>query len=144
MPPSDQDDGPGPENNDNNPTPPNTSNNRARSETESVLSFWRLCTVILTPRRIIDEMKLTRTTGRGIRRLVTLCGTVTQLVDEYDRRLLDPEPDDDGDESDDGVSPENKAEVQRLAFPDILLIHHVSHELTVSPQASRSRLSIIS
>jgi len=83
-------------------------------------------------------MKLTRTSGRGIRRLVTLCGTVTQLVAEYDHRLLDPEPDDDGDDSDDDVPPENKVEVRRLVFPDILLIHRVSHVLTGSPQASRS------
>ena len=59
-------------------------------------------------------MKLTRTSGRGIRRLVSLCGTVAQLVAEYDRRLLEPESDDDNDdENDEDIPPETKAEVQR-------------------------------
>ena len=94
--------------------------------------------------RITNEMKLTRTNGCGIRRLVSLCGTVTQLVAEYDRWLLEPESDDDDDLDDDEVPPETKAEVQRLAFLDILLTRCVPRELTGTPQASRPRLSIIS
>ena len=33
-------------------------------------------------------MKEIRKSGRGIRRLVTLCGPISHLVAEYDRRLL--------------------------------------------------------
>ena len=33
-------------------------------------------------------MKEIRKSGRGIRRLVTLCGLISHLVAEYDRRLL--------------------------------------------------------
>ena len=73
---------------------------------------------------ITEEIKLARTGGRGIRRLVTLCGTVTQLVAEYDRRLLrsrsnDDDADDAGDDNDDddgdneNLSPENKEEIKR-------------------------------
>ena len=52
--------------------------------------------------------------GRGIRRLVTLCGTVTQLVSENDRRLPGSESDNDNDDNDDeGIPPEKRAEVQR-------------------------------
>ena len=71
--------------------------------------------------RIADEITLARTNGHGIRRLVTLCGTVTQLVAEYNRWLLEPESDDDGGSDDDvdgdeDISPENKVEVRRLVF----------------------------
>ena len=73
---------------------------------------------------IIDEIILS---GRGIRRLVTLCGTVTQLVAESDRRLRrtesandddgddnsDDDDDDDGNGGDRDMSPEKKEEVQR-------------------------------
>lgn len=63
--------------------------------------------------------------GRGIRRLVTLCGTVTQLVAENDRRLLNPDPNsDDGgdgddnadDDDDEDLTPENKEDVKRRVF----------------------------
>ena len=90
-------------------------------------------------------MKLTRTSGRGIRRLVSLCGTVTQLVAEYDRRLLEPESDGDDDlDDDEDIPPETKAEVQRLAFLDIFLTCCVPHELTGTLQASQPRLPIVS
>ncbi|KAF9789312.1 hypothetical protein BJ322DRAFT_1208558 [Thelephora terrestris] len=73
----------------------------------------------------IVEVKLARRSGRGIRRLVTLCGTPTQLVAEYDRRLLESEPDgdggndgnsgdDDGDvDGDEHLTAENKEEIKR-------------------------------
>ncbi|KAF9780715.1 hypothetical protein BJ322DRAFT_1023451 [Thelephora terrestris] len=71
---------------------------------------------------VVAEVKLTRRRGRGIRRLVSLCGTVTQLVAEYDRRLLGSESDgggDDGDDDDGGdgdgdehLTPENKEETR--------------------------------
>lgn len=45
---------------------------------------------------------------------MTLCGTITQLVDERDCQLLASESeDDDDDDSNEGKSPENKEEVQR-------------------------------
>ena len=67
--------------------------------------------------RIAEEIKLTRRSGRGIRRLVTLCGTVTQLVAEYDRRLLESESDDeDGDRNED-TPLQNKEEVRRSGLP---------------------------
>ena len=67
----------------------------------------------------IVEAKQARRSGRGIRRLVTLCGTITQLVAEYDRHLLMSESgtnhDEGGgeDEGDEGYSPERKEEVRR-------------------------------
>ena len=66
---------------------------------------------------IADDAKLVRRSGRGIRRLVTLCGTVTQLVAEYDRRLLDSDPnsddDDDADIDNEDLAPEKKEEIKR-------------------------------
>ena len=62
-------------------------------------------------RSIFEEVKLTKRSGRGIRRLVTLCGSITQLVVEYDRRLPGSESDDDGDDED--TSPQGKEEVQK-------------------------------
>jgi hypothetical protein len=70
------------------------------------------------------EVKLARRSGRGIRRLVTLCGTPTQLVAEYDRRLLESEPDGDGGndsnsgdaDSDEHLTAENKEEIKRSVF----------------------------
>ena len=56
----------------------------------------------------MDDAKLARRSGRGIRRVVTLCGNVIQLVAEYDRRLLDSESnsddDDDADHDDEDLS----------------------------------------
>jgi len=53
--------------------------------------------------------------GRGIRRLVTLCSTILQLVKESDRRLLgssdaDPESDDE-----DPEAPQPPQDPQELA-----------------------------
>jgi hypothetical protein len=68
---------------------------------------------------------LARRSGRGIRRLVTLCRTVTQLVAEYDRHLLESVPDGDsgnngngrnddgGDDDDEHLTAENKEEIRR-------------------------------
>ena len=76
-------------------------------------------------RRSVVEVKLARRSGRGIRRLVTLCGTVTQLVAEYDRHLLESAPngnggndgngsdDDGGDDDDEHLTAENKEEIRR-------------------------------
>ena len=67
----------------------------------------------------IVEAKEARRSGRGIHRLITLCGTITQLVAEYDRRLLvsesDTNSDEDGDddEGDEDNSPERKEEARR-------------------------------
>ena len=84
--------------------------------------FLKVASLLPDPYRIADEIKLTRTNGRGIRRLVTLCGTVAQLVAEYDRRLLESESDDDDDDDDiegnEDIPPENKAEIRRLVFRD--------------------------
>jgi len=53
--------------------------------------------------------------GRGIRRLVTLCGTILQLVKENDRRLLDP-PDDHPESGDeDPEAPQPPQDPQELA-----------------------------
>ena len=57
------------------------------------------------------EVKLTRRHGRSIRQLVTLCGTITQLVVKYDNRLLGSESDNNG--SNEDTSPQDKEEVQR-------------------------------
>lgn len=77
------------------------------------------------PHSITDDKELRRC-GRGIRRLVTLCGSVTQLLAEYDRRLLRPEPDDDGvdntDDADEDIPPEKREEVRRLVLPTASLI----------------------
>ena len=113
------------------------------------LQFLRVASRLTCSHSIANEIKLTRTNGRGIRQLVTLCGKVTQLVDEYDRHLLEPEYDDDGGDGDDvdddeGVPPETKAEVRRLVFLDVSLTRCVPRELTGTPQASRLRLSIVS
>ena len=51
--------------------------------------------------------------GRGIRKLVTLRRTITQLVNESDRRLPRSEDDDDDDKEEEDESPEQKEEVQR-------------------------------
>ena len=77
------------------------------------MSVWisRVMTDQTYSRSISEEVKLARGSGCGIRRLVTLCGTVTQLVAEHDRRFPGSESDDDGDDED--MSPQKKAEVQR-------------------------------
>ena len=62
-------------------------------------------------RSISEEVQLARRSRRGIRRLVTLCGTVTQLVAEHDRWFSGSESDNDSDGED--MSPQKKAEVQR-------------------------------
>jgi hypothetical protein len=54
-----------------------------------------------------EEAKLIGRSSRGIRRLVTLCGTVTQLVAEYDRRLLRSNNGDDDDDDDDDIDEED-------------------------------------
>lgn len=71
---------------------------------------------------------MARHRGRGIRRLVTLCGTVTQLIVEYDRCLLESESDGDGGDDggssnggdnangDEHLTAENKEEIKRLVF----------------------------
>ena len=67
----------------------------------------------------VVEASQARRKGHAIRRLVTLCGTITQLVAENDRRLLAPEPDtssnEDGDidEDNEDHSPERKEEIKR-------------------------------
>ena len=70
----------------------------------------------------VAEAKVTRRSGRGIRRLITLCGTVTQLVAENDRRLIrqaeydsdaDNDDDDDSDEADENLPPEKREELKR-------------------------------
>ena len=57
------------------------------------------------------EVKLTRRHSRGIRRLVTLCRTITQLVVKYDNQLLGSKSDNNG--SNEDTSPQDKEEVQR-------------------------------
>jgi hypothetical protein len=76
----------------------------------------------------MEEARLARRSGRGIRRLITLCGTITQLVAEYDRRLLEPDGDDDdnddgdgdgngdGDGGDNNLPPETKEEIDRYVL----------------------------
>lgn len=65
----------------------------------------------------MEDAKLARRSGRGIRRLVTLCGTITQLVAKYDRRLLDSDPnsddDDDADIDNEDLAPEKEEEIKR-------------------------------
>lgn len=66
---------------------------------------------------IPEEVKLLRRSGRGIRKLVLLCGPVSQLVDEHDRRLLGSGPDDDDDNNgDDNNNDETKEEIDRYVL----------------------------
>jgi hypothetical protein len=69
------------------------------------------------PPSTAKEGRLARRKGRGIRRLVSLCRTVTQLVAEYDRHLLESESNDNNDSDDDNgdedLSPEKKEEIKR-------------------------------
>ena len=61
---------------------------------------------------IFEEVKLTKRSGCSICQLVTLCGSITQLVIEYNRQLPGSESDNDGDNDDDGdTSPQDKEEV---------------------------------
>ena len=64
-----------------------------------------------------------RRSGRGIRRLVTLCGTIDQLVTEYDRHLTrvghgstagngDNNDDDENNEAEE-ATPESREEAKR-------------------------------
>jgi hypothetical protein len=69
---------------------------------------------------IMDLVERAKKQGRGIRRLVTLCGTITQLVVENDRRStageIDDCDDDDGggnDDDSDNDSPERREEMKR-------------------------------
>jgi hypothetical protein len=66
----------------------------------------------------IKEAKQARLSGRGFRRLVSLCRTVTQLVAEYDRHLLasgpDADSDIDNDNDNEDHSPERREEIRRL------------------------------
>ena len=67
----------------------------------------------------ITGVKQVRRSGRGIRRLVTLCGTVTQLVAEYDCRLVASESnassdgDDNDEEDDEDQHPDRREEIRR-------------------------------
>ena len=70
----------------------------------------------------MEEAKVTKRSGRGIHRLVVLCGMVTQLVTENDRRLIcqaeyngDMDENDD-DEADANLPPEKREEIKRQAF----------------------------
>jgi hypothetical protein len=62
------------------------------------------------------EVRLARRSGLGIRRLVTLCGTVTQLVAEYDRHLLESTSDGNGRNDDEHLTAESKEEIKRCVF----------------------------
>ena len=80
---------------------------------------------------VAEDARLTRRSGRGIRRLVTLCGTITQLVAEYDRRLVESEPDDNNNNennSGEDLPPEAKEERDRYVLRNILLTTLVSHQ----------------
>lgn len=63
--------------------------------------------------RISYALRKVIRSGRGIRRLVTLCGTIRNLVKESDRRLLDL-PDDE-DDDDDAEPPQPPQDPQELA-----------------------------
>ena len=95
MPPSD-----GPQQNGNNGLPPNSDQDRQRPDPGEPDSHPFT----------IAEVKQAKRSGRGIRRLVTLCGTITQVVGEYDRRLLANDPDADSDDSDDDDEEEHPLE----------------------------------
>ena len=77
-----------------------------------MVALTHLCSTAHKIRAIINS-------GRGICRLVTLCGTITQLVSKNDRRLPGSESDEDDDDDDDNssndeeTSPEKKEEVKR-------------------------------
>lgn len=72
---------------------------------------------------VVKALKAAKRRGRGIRRLITLCGTVTQLVAENDRRLV-LESDDDADidlenadgDGDEGDDAESREEMKRQVF----------------------------
>ena len=67
----------------------------------------------------ITGVKQVRRSGRSIRRLITLCGTVTQLVAEHNRCLVASESDtssdgDDNDEEDnEDQHPDRREEIRR-------------------------------
>ena len=72
------------------------------------------------------KLKQAKQKGRGIRRLVTLCGTITQLMVENNNRSADGEANDD---VDNGNSPERKEEIRRYAScmwltPTCTELHH--------------------
>ena|ERR1700753_2092752 len=65
-------------------------NGSGQSELESsILSHGWTSTILTLFCRVSIKMADVKRSGRGIRRLVTLCGTIQQLVMENDRRLLD-------------------------------------------------------
>lgn len=96
-------------------TDTNTEKNSNRSELEYILPFCHKAEVTLTlPCRISLAMRDVIRSGRGIRRLVTLCGTIRQLVKESDRRLLNV-PDDEDEEDEDAEPPQPPQDPQELA-----------------------------
>lgn len=65
--------------------------------------------------RVSLAMRQVIRSGRGIRRLVTLFGTIRQLVKENDRRLLGSSDDDDDDDDEDMEEAQPPQDPQELA-----------------------------
>ena len=64
--------------------------------------------------RVSLAIREVRQSGRGIRRLVTLCGAIRQLVKESDRRLLGSSDSDD-DSGNDDEAPQPPQDPEELA-----------------------------
>lgn len=104
--------------------------------------------VVLTqPYRAALTMREVVRSGRGIRRLVTLCGTVRQLVKENDRRLLnlsDSDEDEDDDENPEVPQPpRDPEELARRSVSFRVLLTSFNHQCILTLQA-RSRLGVVS
>ena len=70
--------------------------------------------VLTWPYRFSIAMREVIRSGRGVRRLVTLCGSIQQLVRENDRRLLDtPDGEDDNEDTEVTQPPEDPQELER-------------------------------
>ena len=92
----------------------------------------------------MKDVKFARKSGRGIRRLVTLCGTVTQLIAEYDRHLLESESNDDDDNGNDNGSDDDNEELRVETKRYVCEMYdptRIAHGST--SQASQPQLSVI-
>jgi len=65
--------------------------------------------------RVSLAMRKVIRSGRGIRRLVTLCGNIQQLVKENDRRLQNLTDSDEDDDDEDPEVPQPPQDPQELA-----------------------------
>jgi hypothetical protein len=84
-----------------------------RNSSGFLISMGREGSRTYQPSRVSLAISDAIRSGRGIRRLVTLCGTIRQLVKENDRRLLgsDADSDDDDEELEASQPPQDPLEL---------------------------------